>query len=220
MIIIRHANEYIAEKAAWMFNNSDKPIPIINAGSGPFEHPTQALLDIYTLHRAFKGNIDGKTVVMSGDLKRGRTIRSLTQILNNYNGIKIIYLAPLGLELSSDIKEYLKSSNIQYSESGDFEDAIKQADVFYATRIQDEYDKAGESGTIDYTKFYLQPEHLKIMKDNCVILHPLPRRMEIHPDIDNDHRAWYWKQEVNGMWIRAALIAKIFEVDTEILKYQ
>lgn len=220
LIIIRHANEYIAEKAAWMFNNSDKPIPVINAGSGPFEHPTQALLDIYTLHRAFNGDINNKTVVMSGDLKRGRTIRSLTQILNNYSGINIIYLAPEGLGLPGDVKDYLNVSNIRYKESQDFEEAIKTADVFYATRIQDEYDTNNESKGIDYTKFYLKPGHLKLMKEDCIILHPLPRRDEIHPDVDNDSRAWYWKQEVNGMWIRTALIAKTFECDRIILDYK
>jgi aspartate carbamoyltransferase catalytic subunit len=220
IIIIRHANEHIAEKAAWIFNNSDKPIPIINAGSGPYEHPTQSLLDIYTLHRAFNGHIDGKTIVISGDLKRGRTIRSLTQILNNYKNIKVIYLAPKELSLPDDLKEYLSKSYIEYEESQDFDKSIKQADVFYTTRIQDEYDTSGESKAIDYSKFYLKEEHLKFLKQNCVILHPLPRRGEISTEVDNDPRAWYWKQEVNGLWIRAALIAHTFEQDRLILDYK
>jgi aspartate carbamoyltransferase catalytic subunit len=220
LIIIRHANEHIAEKSAWMFNNSDKPIPVINAGSGPFEHPTQSLLDIYTLYRAFNGDINGKTVVMSGDLLRGRTIRSLTQVLNNYKDIKIIYLAPEGLSLPADLKVFLDKSNIKYEESQDFEGSIRKADVFYATRIQDEYDNNNESKAIDYSKFYLKKEHLKTLKENCIILHPLPRRLEIDPAIDSDSRAWYWKQEVNGLWIRTALIAQTFERDRLILEYK
>jgi aspartate carbamoyltransferase catalytic subunit len=220
LIIIRHTNEHIAEKAAWMFNRSDKPIPVINAGSGPYEHPTQALLDVYTLHRAFNGSIKDKTLVMCGDLKRGRTIRSLTQMLNNYSGIKIIYLAPKELSLPDDLKEYLNNSDITYQESQDFESAIKQADVFYTTRVQDEYDKSGESKSIDYSPFYLKKEHLSTMKQDCIILHPLPRRGELDSAIDNDPRAWYWRQEINGMWIRAALIVLIFEQDNIIMSYK
>lgn len=220
LIIIRHANEHIAEKAAWMFNSSDKPIPIINAGSGPYEHPTQALLDVYTLYRAFNGAIDGKTVVMCGDLKRGRTIRSLTQLLNNYKDIKIIYVAPNELSLPDDLREFLDNSHIKFEESEDFESAVKQADVFYTTRIQDEYDKSNESKAIDYSKFYLKKHHLNVMKDNCVILHPLPRRGELEPAIDSDPRAWYWRQEVNGLWVRTALIAHTFEQDKQILSYK
>lgn len=219
LIIIRHANEHIAEKAAWMFNNSDKPIPVISAGSGPFEHPTQALLDAYTLHRAFNGRISGKTVVMSGDLKRGRTIRSLTQILANYDDMKFIYLAPKGLELPEDVKKFLDKNKLEYEESSDFERSLKKADVFYATRIQDEYDKHHESMDIDYSKFYLKKKHLAVMKKNAVILHPLPRRNEISPDVDSDSRAWYWKQEVNGLWARTALIAHVFQCDSFILNY-
>lgn len=220
LIILRHANEHIAEKAAWMFNHSDKPIPIINAGSGPFEHPTQSLLDVYTLHKALNGDINGKTIVMSGDLKRGRTIRSLTQIFNNFENIRIIYTAPNELSLPEDVKEFLNKSKIKYEESQDFEGALKQADVFYTTRIQDEYDTQNESKEIDYSKFYLMKEHLDIMKKDCIILHPLPRRNEIHPEVDTDPRAWYWKQEVNGMWARTALIAQTFDCDKMILEYK
>lgn len=219
MIIIRHANEHIAEKAAWMFNNSDKHIPIISAGLGPFEHPTQALLDVYTLHRAFNAKISGKTVVMSGDLKRGRTIRSLTQVLANYKGVKFIYLAPKGLELPNDVKKFLVKNKLDFEESENFERSLRKADVFYSTRIQDEYDKHHESMDIDYSKFYLKKKHLELMKKNSVILHPLPRRNEVSPDVDPDARAWYWKQEINGLWARTALIAHIFQCDSFILNY-
>jgi aspartate carbamoyltransferase catalytic subunit len=218
MVIIRHANDFIAEKAAWMFNQSTKPIPVINAGSGPIEHPTQALLDVYTLHRAFKGKVEGKTVVMIGDLKRGRTIRSLIYMLDSFKDIRFIFLSPKELTLPDEIKSYLNKNKIKFEETDDLEDSLKKADVIYITRIQDEYDKSGESRLIDYTKFYIKEQHLQLMKKNCVILHPLPRRSELEPAIDNDSRAWYWHQEVNGLWIRTALIAYIFNQDKVILK--
>lgn len=220
MIIMRHVEENLAEKAALMFNNSDKPIPIINAGSGPHEHPTQALLDVYTLCRAFKGKVKNKTIAIIGDLKRGRAVRSLVYMLSNFDGIKFVFLSPEELKIPDDISAYLLKEKISFEESDNLEKYIKKADVFYYTRIQDEYDKQHESKTIDYTTFYLKPELLHQMKPNAVLLHPLPRRNEIPPEIDKDQRAWYWKQEVNGLWMRTALIAHIFKEDGYILNYK
>lgn len=220
MIIMRHVEENLAEKAALMFNNSDKPIPIVNAGSGPHEHPTQALLDAYTLCRAFKGKVKNKTITIIGDLKRGRAVRSLVYMLSNFEGIKFVFLSPEELKIPDDIRVYLLKDKISFEESDNLDKYIKKADVFYYTRIQDEYDKQHESKTIDYTKFYLKSGLLRQMKPNAVILHPLPRRNEIPPEIDNDQRAWYWKQEVNGLWMRTALIAHIFKEDGYILNYK
>lgn len=220
MIIMRHVEENLAEKAALMFNNSDKPIPIINAGSGPHEHPTQALLDVYTLCRAFKGKVKNKTIAIIGDLKRGRAVRSLIYMLSNFDGIKFLFLSPGELKIPDDIRAHLLKEKISFEESDNLEKYIKKADVFYYTRIQDEYDKQHESKTIDYTTFYLKSGLLRQMKSDAVILHPLPRRNEIPPEIDKDQRAWYWKQEVNGLWMRTALIAHIFKEDGYILNYK
>jgi len=220
MIIMRHVEENLAEKAALMFNNSDKPIPIVNAGSGPHEHPTQALLDAYTLCRAFKGKVKNKTIAIIGDLKRGRAVRSLVYMLSNFDGIKFVFLSPEELKIPDDIRAYLLKEKISFEESDNLDKYIKKADVFYYTRIQDEYDKQHESKTIDYTKFYLKSGLLRQMKPNAVILHPLPRRNEIPPEVDKDQRAWYWKQEVNGLWMRTALIAHIFKEDGYILNYK
>lgn len=219
LIIIRHANEHIAEKAAWAFNNSDKPIPVINAGSGPNEHPTQALLDVYTIHKAFKGEVDGKSILMIGDLKRGRTIRSLTYLMSNFKDIKFIYTAPGELSLAEDIRDFLMKNDLDFDETDNFEESLKKADIIYPTRIQDEYDAVNESRSIDYSKFYLKKEHLSIIKENSIILHPLPRRKEIDTAIDSDPRAWYWQQEVNGMWVRTALIGYIFQIHKKILSH-
>lgn len=220
MIIMRHVEENLAEKAAWMFNNSDKPIPVVNAGSGPHEHPTQALLDAYTLCRAYKGRVKNKTIAVIGDLRRGRAVRSLILMLGNFTGLKFYFLSPDELRIPEDVRAYLYKNKIDFEESDNLERYIKKADVFYYTRIQDEYDKQHESKTIDYTRLYLKSAHLPQMKPNAIILHPLPRRNEIPPEVDKDQRAWYWKQEVNGLWIRTALIAHIFKEDGYILNYK
>jgi aspartate carbamoyltransferase catalytic subunit len=220
MIIIRHREENIAEKAAWMFNNSDKPIPVINAGSGPIEHPTQALLDVYTMYRAFKGNFKNKTIAIVGDLKRGRAVRSLIYMLKNFKGIKLLLISPVELNLPDDVKSFLDKHLIPYTETTDLEKNLRKADVFYFTRLQDEYDLHHESMGIDYSHFFLRTEFMQIIKPNSIILHPLPRRSEIPAEIDTDPRAWYWKQEINGLWIRTALIAHIFREDGFILNYK
>jgi aspartate carbamoyltransferase catalytic subunit len=220
MIIIRHKEDDIAEKAAWMFNNSDKPIPIINAGSGPVEHPTQALLDSYTIFRAFKGKIKNKTIAVIGDLKRGRAVRSLAYLLSNFPGVRFIWLSPAELSLPQDIRNFLQRNEIPVEDSDNLEKSIKRADVLYYTRIQDEYDEHHESKTIDYSRFYLKKEHLHLLKKSAIIMHPLPRRNEISNVIDKDNRAWYWKQEINGLWMRTALIAHIFKEDGYILNYK
>jgi len=220
MIIMRHVEENIAEKAAWMFNESEKPIPVINAGSGPHEHPTQALLDAYTLYRAFKGKVKNKTIAVIGDIKRGRAVRSLIYMLANFEGIKLVFLSPAELALPEDLKQFLSKNSIPYEERDNLDKFLKKADVFYYTRIQDEYDKHHESKSIDYSRFWLKKEHLSQMKSDSVILHPLPRRNEIPPEIDGDKRAWYWKQEVNGLWMRAAVIAHVFKEDGYILNYK
>jgi aspartate carbamoyltransferase catalytic subunit len=220
LIIIRHVEENIAEKAAWMFNNSDKPIPVINAGSGPVEHPTQALLDAYTIYRAFKGKTKNRTIAIIGDLKRGRAVRSLTYMLRNFAGIRFIFISPEELKLPGDIGDFLKKNNIPFEESDNMEKYLRKADILYSTRIQDEYDKHNESKVIDYSKFYLKMEHLAHIKEKAIILHPLPRRNEIAVEIDPDPKAWYWKQEINGLWMRTALIAHIFDEDGYILNYK
>jgi aspartate carbamoyltransferase catalytic subunit len=219
LIVMRHFEEGFAEKTAWMLNKTNRPIPVINGGSGKDQHPTQALLDLYTLNWAFndKGGIDNKKIAMVGDLKRGRTVRSLTYLLNNYKNIEFMFVAPDYLKMGDDIKRYLKRHRTKFSELDNLNRAIKNADAVYMTRIQDEYDINGESKDIDYSKFHLTKDSLKLMKKNTIIMHPLPRRAEIDPAVYDDPRAMYWRQERNGMWIRAALIAHIFGADEAIL---
>lgn len=219
LIIMRHFEEGFAEKTAWLLNRTKRPVPVINGGSGKDQHPTQALLDLYTLNWAFfdKGGIDSKTIAMVGDLKRGRTVRSLTYLLRNYKNVRFVYVSPDYLKIGDDIKQFLRRNKMPFEESDNLKRSIRNVDAIYMTRIQDEYDINGESKDIDYSKFHLKKEHLKLIRKNTIIMHPLPRRDEITTAIDDEPRAMYWRQERNGMWIRAALIAHIFGVDIEIL---
>jgi aspartate carbamoyltransferase catalytic subunit len=221
LIIMRHFEEGIAEKSAWLLNKTRRPISVINGGSGKDQHPTQALLDLYTLDLSFKerGGIDNKTIVMVGDLKRGRTVRSLSLLLHHYKNVKIIYVAPDYLKIGEDVKIFLKKNKIPFKESNDLMKYLPEADAVYMTRIQDEYDINNESKDIDYSKFHLKKEHMKLMKKSAIIMHPLPRRQEIEIAVDNDPRAMYWRQERNGMWIRTALIAYLFRIENEINRY-
>ncbi len=218
LIIMRHPQSGFAEKTAWLLNIfSDRPIPVINAGSGDEQHPTQALLDVYTLQRSFedRGGIEGKTVAMVGDLKRGRTVRSLSYLLRNYPGVKILYAAPPAFQINEDIKEFLTNNNIVAEEFDSLEAVLGKADAIYMTRIQDEHDRDGESKS-EYEDFCLRKEHLPRMKPDAIIMHPLPRRGEIDVMVDKDPRAMYWRQERNGMWMRAALISAMFGSDDAI----
>jgi len=212
LIIMRHQKEGFAEKTAWLLNHySDRPVPLINAGCGKDQHPTQALLDVYTLQRSFedRGGIDGKVIAMVGDLKRGRTVRSLSYLLRNFDDVKILYAAPPGFQIEDDIKEFLDGHSILFEEFDTMDAVLGEADALYMTRIQDEHDKSGKSQS-EYEEFSLRKTHLEKMKEDAVIMHPLPRRGEIDVAVDMDPRAMYWRQERNGMWTRAALIALIF----------
>ena len=219
MIIMRTAVPGLCNRIAAILDESERPVPIINAGSGPDEHPTQALLDIYTLNRSFvrDGGIDGKTIVMVGDLKRGRTIRSLSGLLTNYKDMRIVFVSPTEYKIGDDIRTKLQKANVRFDETDQLQDALTIADAVYMTRVQDEYDTEGESKKVDYSRFHLKFEHLKLMKEKSVIMHPLPRRAELDVAIDADPRAKYWRQERNGMWTRVALLTKIFGVDHKIV---
>ena len=221
MIIMRHPAGGFAERVAWMLAHTNREIPVLNAGSGSDQHPTQALLDIYTLQRSFEtaGGIDGKHVVFVGDLLRGRTVRSLAWMLTLYRDLTLYFVAPEPLQIGQDILDLLDAAGTKYVCTNDFASVMPVADAIYMTRIQDEWDAEGESSTIDTTAFGIGAEHMDIIKDSCAILHPLPRRKEISTEIDNDPRAVYWRQMRNGMWIRAALILTTFGRQEEVNQY-
>ena len=220
LIISRHPEAGFAEKKAWVLNQSERPVPVINGGSGPDQHPTQALLDIYTLEREFKstGGLDGKKIAMVGDLMRGRTVRSLSYLMKNYKDVELYYVAPEIFRMKDDIKEFLARHNIPFQETEDFESVMPHVDAIYMTRIQNEYSEDPTSEAETFPDFHFKSEHLSQIPAHCAILHPLPRRYEIDVAVDNDPRAAYWRQERNGMWIRAALIAYIFGAEQVIFE--
>jgi len=221
LIVMRHPQAGFAERIAYLLNQISRPVPVINAGSGKDQHPTQALLDIYTLHRSFEnyGGIDGKRIAFVGDLKRGRTVRSLAYLLRNYSGVKLYFVAPKELQMEEDLKGYLQEQQVVFEERDNLKEVIPAVDAVYMTRIQDEYDEAGESKRIDYSAYYFKKEYLKILPPNAIIMHPLPRRAELPPEIDADKRAIYWRQVRNGMWVRVTLIATVFRKDRDIKEY-
>jgi aspartate carbamoyltransferase catalytic subunit len=222
LIVMRTKEQGLAERMAWVLSNTDRPVPIINAGSGRDQHPTQALLDIYTLQRSFeqRGGIDGKTVVFVGDLSRGRTVRSLSFLLTNYRDVKQCFVAPSPFQIGRDILDLLDRTGVKYELSEDFDGMIRAADAVYMTRVQDEWDaEKGESARVDVSRYSFTAAHLGILKPDAVVMHPFPRRSEISTDVDTDPRAVYWRQMRNGMWIRTALIASIFGCDDEIRGY-
>ncbi|QIB65564.1 aspartate/ornithine carbamoyltransferase family protein [Kineobactrum salinum] len=178
LVIMRSPIAGLCNRIAELFDATDRPVPIINAGSGPDEHPTQALLDIYTLQRSFKdlGGIDGKTLCMVGDLKRGRTVRSLSRLLTHYEDVHIRFVSPAEYAIEEDLRSYLKARGVSFSEEDQLLDGIAGADAIYMTRVQDEYEIASEATPASYEAFHLKAEHLRYLKDSSVIMHPLPRR--------------------------------------------
>ncbi len=222
MIIMRHPTGGFAERIAWMLSQTDRPVPVINAGSGKDQHPTQALLDVYTLQRSLekrRGGLEGSRIAFVGDLARGRTVRSLSLLLCHFPGVHQVFVAPAQLQIGQDILDKLAEAGMTWEVTTEFEQVIPRVDAIYMTRIQDEWDKAGESGTIDTAGYHFTAAHLNILQPHAIIMHPLPRRQEIAPEVDSDPRAKYWRQVRNGMWVRAVLIAMIFDRDSEIDRY-
>ncbi len=206
-IALRHYETGAAERAARY-----STVPIINAGDGAGQHPTQALLDLYTIQQAL-GTIAGLTVTIGGDLANGRTARSLAYLLAKFEGVRILFVSPDPLGMGLDIKEHLREKGVAFSEESRLEDALPRSDVVYWTRVQKERlgPEAVDEGL--HLRFVIGPAQLDLMKPHAVLMHPLPRLAEIPPEVDADPRAWYFRQAGNGMFIRMSLLEWIFEGD-------
>ena len=215
VIIMRTWEQGLAARAAQLMDEIERTVPIINAGSGRDQHPTQALLDIYTLERSFstQGGIDGKTIGMMGDLARGRTVRSLCYLMKNYNDVQLVFIAPGSFAMRCDIKKHLNEHRIPYYETDNLSEVLPDLDAIYLTRLQAEHDAHNESAAVDLSRFSIGPVEAKQMKKEAIIMHPLPRAGELHTDIDRDPRAKYWRQERNGMWMRCAVLLKVLAAE-------
>ena len=207
IIAMRHPKE-----GAPLVASMNSTIPVINAGDGGHNHPTQTLADLLTIWRE-KGRLEGLTVGFCGDLKFGRTVHSLISALSRYKGIKIVLISPEELKLPSYVKEeFLKSRGIEYKQTTDLLEVMPELDILYMTRVQRERFFNEEDYLRLKDSYILTPDKLKTAKSDLSILHPLPRVNEISVAIDDDPRACYFKQVLNGKYMRMALILKLLEV--------
>jgi aspartate carbamoyltransferase len=255
VIIMRARYPRFAEACAYLMNDFDRTsdadrlghrgVPIINGGSGADEHPTQALLDVYTMQRAFSfesrkdssrrtrfddmrrkykdltRGLDHKVFCFCGDIGRGRTVRSLATLLSLYDDVTMHFISPPHpkLEISADLREFLDEKGVRVKVWNSLKDVIRDIDVLYMTRIQREHDTDEQYDTDALGECQLTTDLVHEMKDYAAILHPFPRNgrdPEIPFEIDDDPRAMYFEQSHNGMWVRAALLAYLFNVDGEI----
>jgi aspartate carbamoyltransferase catalytic subunit len=201
VIVLRHFQAGSAKRAA-----AAASVPIINAGDGPGQHPTQALLDVYTIQREI-GRLENFRIGMVGDLANGRTVRSLAYVLSMYPGVKMYFVAPDVVKMKDDIKHYLSSVGVDWEEVDDLKAVAADVDVLYQTRIQkerfqdkpDDYEKAKG-------KYIIDADVMRLLPGDGVVMHPLPRVDEIDPAVDGDPRSAYFRQAKNGLFVRMALL--------------
>lgn len=200
-MVMRHKSETSAVEAA-----SVNKIPILNGGAGKGEHPTQALLDLYTI-REKKGRLDNLKVAILGDLLHGRTIHSLIKLLSLYDNIEIYGLSKEVFALPQEYIDALKKRNIEYKKCTSFEELPKDLDVIYHTRIQAERFE----GDFGKEEFVVDQKVLDTFSKETILLHPLPRTTEISPEVDDDPRACYFEQAHNGLYVRMALLLQVLD---------
>ena len=206
VIVLRHYESGSARRAADV-----AAVPILNAGDGPGQHPTQALLDVYTIQKEI-GRLDGIRVALVGDLANGRTARSLAYLLTKYEDVKLYFIAPDMVRMKDDIKAYLAEHGVAFVEEEDLMKIMPEVDVVYQTRIQRE--RFGDR-IADYEKvrgkYIIDPAAMAVLSDKAIVMHPLPRVDEIDPAVDKDPRAAYFRQAHNGVYIRMALLQMVLE---------
>jgi aspartate carbamoyltransferase catalytic subunit len=201
VIVMRHYEAGAARRAADV-----SAVPIINAGDGAGQHPTQALLDLYTIQKEL-GHIDDLSIAVVGDLANGRTVRSLCYLLAKYRNVRITMVAPPVVRMRDDIKAYLVRHNVPYIEETDLRSVASEVDVIYQTRIQKERFADSEEYAAARGVYIVDRALLGIMSQKAIVMHPLPRVDEISPDVDDDPRAAYFRQAQNGLFIRMALLS-------------
>ena len=207
IIAMRHPKEGAATVAA-----SKVDCPLINAGDGGHQHPTQTLTDLLTIHR-LKGHLNNLTVGLCGDLKFGRTVHSLIRAMMRYENIKFVLVSPKELQVPDYIRDDLVRSGYEFEEVERLEDAIGKMDILYMTRVQRERFFNEEDYIRLRDSYILDNEKMKLAKEDMIVMHPLPRVNEISVEVDDDPRAAYFPQARFGRFVRMALILKMLEVE-------
>jgi aspartate carbamoyltransferase catalytic subunit len=203
VIVVRHPEAGGANRAARV-----SPVPVINAGDGEGgQHPTQALLDLYTIYR--ERPLDGLSVAIIGELDKGRTARSLAYLLAKFERVKIVFVSPPDLQMKSDILEYLDEHGVVYELEPEIDRVISEVDVVYQTRIRPERVRDRH----ELQRYAINSRTVTKMKSDALILHPLPRTVELDKTVDSDPRALYFKQAANGLYVRMALLTMLLERD-------
>jgi aspartate carbamoyltransferase catalytic subunit len=205
-IVIRHPIEHTVEAAAKATDT-----PIINAGDGANQHPSQGLLDLYTIQKEH-GRLDHLSIAFVGDVLHSRTLRSLIPLLALHQGNTFHFISPESLAISQEYRQELIDKKISFTESHNIEDGLPSADAVYMMRVQKERFKTQEEYDRIKDAFILKPEHLALIKKEAIIMHPLPRVNEIDIAIDTDSRASYFRQAQNGLYIRMALLLYVFNL--------
>jgi len=202
VIVLRHTEQDGATRAAAV-----SPVPVVNAGDGNGgQHPTQALLDLYTIWRE-RGSLDGLSIAMVGELDRGRTVRSLAYLLSKYERVKIHFVSPPEVQMEPDILEHLDRHGTWHEQEPDLARVIAGVDVLYLTRIKP--DRVRERASL--ARYHADAATVHRMKKDAMILHPLPRTVELDPAVDRDPRARYFQQATNGLFVRMALLTMLFD---------
>jgi len=222
-IVVRHKDDAFATRAAWALSQSGRPIPVISAGSGKSQHVTQSLLDIYTLRYSFaeRGGIDGKSVLIIGDIARNRAARSLAYLLTKFSRPRLLFACPEKYAPDAELRGYLEEHAIEVAIHNSLEDVLRERgrhiDAIYVTRLQQEWGAAeGEKLGADEA-FVLKTEYRELIRPDCVVMHPLPRVNELPDSWENHPGFVVWRQVRNGMWMRAALFATVWGADAEII---
>jgi aspartate carbamoyltransferase catalytic subunit len=207
VIVLRYHELDGAKRAAAVSS-----IPVINAGDGKGgQHPTQALLDLYTIHKELR-TIDGVKVAMVGNLATGRTVRSLAYLLGKFERVKLFFVAPPHLQIQKDILDYLSRHNVWFSLESDLQKVLPMVDVVYCTRAESEQSPQGNVQSSDIShRYFLDDQLLQQLPQHALIMHPLPRLHEIAAAVDRDPRAAYFRQTRYGLFIRMALLASVLE---------
>jgi aspartate carbamoyltransferase catalytic subunit len=209
VIVLRYHKEGGAERAQRF-----SKVPVINAGDGKGQHPTQALLDLYTINKSF-GALKGLSIAMVGDLANGRTVRSLSIMLaKHFPDNRIIFVSPKQTRMGDDVKEYINGLGVKWEETDDLRATAPAADVIYQTRVQRERFQDGDSAIYEQVikesdRFTINSEIVGVMKKDSIIMHPLPRVTELSYAVDQDQRARYFEQAENGLYVRMALLKMI-----------